>query len=124
MTMITLTHSVDQILRKHLLVLTCAQQLLEFFHVYEQFSEVIHCRYIILKEFRLISYWIHSVLLSQCNELRNHLRLQCQIGFIELKGNDRFKTAMNNLLKSNLADYMKKYLVLLPGDWPAQFFYA
>ena len=46
------------------------------------------------------------------------------IDFIELtlKGNDGFETAMNNLLKSNLADYMKKYLVLLPRDWPAQFF--
>ena len=32
------------------------------------------------------------------------------IDFIELtlKGNDGFETAMNNLLKSNLADYMKK----------------
>ena len=46
------------------------------------------------------------------------------IDFIELtlKGNDGFETAMNNLLKYNMADYMKKYLVLLPGDWPAQFF--
>ena len=44
------------------------------------------------------------------------------IDFIELtlKGNDGFETVMNNLLKSNLADYMKKYLVLLPRDWPAQ----
>ena len=39
-----------------------------------------------------------------------------------MKGNDGFETAMNNLLKSNLADYTKKYLVLLPGDWPRQFF--
>ena len=57
------------------------------------------------------------------------------VDFIELtlKGTDAFETALTNLLKTTLADYMQKYVMLnvqkyvmyaeicnvKPGDWPA-----
>ena len=46
------------------------------------------------------------------------------VDFIELtlKDTDAFETALTNLLKTMLADYMQKYVMLIPGDWPAQFF--
>ena len=47
------------------------------------------------------------------------------VDFVELtlKGTEGFEKAINNLLDTKLADYMKKYIVFLPGDWPAQFFF-
>ena len=46
------------------------------------------------------------------------------LDFIELplKGVTGFQAAIENLLNTKLADYMKKYIVPIPGDWPAQFF--
>ena len=46
------------------------------------------------------------------------------LDFIELslKGTSGFQKALDNLLETTMADYMEQYFVLIPGDWPAQFF--
>ena len=46
------------------------------------------------------------------------------VDFIQLtlKGTEGFDKAMNHLQDTKMADYFKKYLVFLSGDWPARFF--
>ena len=46
------------------------------------------------------------------------------IDFVELqlKSKDDFSTAYDKVMSSGLERYLKKFLVIQPGDWPAQFF--
>ena len=41
---------------------------------------------------------------------------------LPLKSFNNFKTALTWITESNLRDYMQKYVILMPGDWPAQFY--
>ena len=40
----------------------------------------------------------------------------------ELKSLKNFEVALSWVTKSSLKQYMPKYLVLVPGDWPEQFY--
>ena len=46
------------------------------------------------------------------------------VGFVELqlKSGHDFGAAYDIILSTKLSDYMKRYLLLQPGDWPAQFY--
>ena len=41
---------------------------------------------------------------------------------LPLKSLKNLETALSWVTKSSLKQYMQKYLVLVPGDWPAQFY--
>ena len=41
---------------------------------------------------------------------------------LQLKSRDDFGAAYDIILSTKLSDYMKRYLLLQPGDWPAQFY--
>ena len=41
---------------------------------------------------------------------------------LELKGKEPFGIAYDVALASGLKSYLKKFVVLQPGDWPAQFY--
>ena len=41
---------------------------------------------------------------------------------LQLKSRDDFGAAYDIILSTKLSDYMKLYLLLQPGDWPAQFY--
>jgi hypothetical protein len=40
----------------------------------------------------------------------------------QLKSKDNFASAFEHVLKTKLKAYMKKYVLIQPGDWPCQFF--
>ena len=44
------------------------------------------------------------------------------VDFIELtlKSKDDFSAAFDIVLSTNLAEYLKRFLIFQPGDWPAQ----
>jgi len=46
------------------------------------------------------------------------------VDFIELtlKSKDDFSAAFDIILSTNLAEYLKRFLIFHPGDWPAQFY--
>jgi len=41
---------------------------------------------------------------------------------LQLKSKEDFSAAFDVVMSTGLADYMKKYIVLQPGDWPCQFY--
>ena len=41
---------------------------------------------------------------------------------LTLKSKDDFSAAFDIVLSTNLAEYLKRFLVFQPGDWPAQFY--
>ena len=46
------------------------------------------------------------------------------VDFIELtlKSKDDFSAAFHIILSTNLAEYLKRFLIFQPGDWPAQLY--
>ena len=41
---------------------------------------------------------------------------------LPLKSRENYETAIGTVLQSNLKEYLSRFVVLLPGDWPSQFF--
>ena len=41
---------------------------------------------------------------------------------LTLKSKNDFEAAFDIVLNTKLADYLKRYLLPQPGDWPAQFY--
>ena len=41
---------------------------------------------------------------------------------LPLKSRENYETALGLVLQSHLKEYLSKYVVLMPGDWPSQFF--
>ena len=41
---------------------------------------------------------------------------------LPLKSRENYETALDLVLQSHLKEYLSKFVVLLPGDWPSQFF--
>ena len=41
---------------------------------------------------------------------------------LPLKSRENYETALGLVLQSHLKEYLSRFVVLLPGDWPSQFF--
>ena len=41
---------------------------------------------------------------------------------LPLKSRENYETALDLVLQSHFKEYLSKFVVLLPGDWPSQFF--
>lgn len=41
---------------------------------------------------------------------------------LPLKSVENYETALGLVLQSHLKEYLSKFIVLFPGDWPSQFF--
>ena len=41
---------------------------------------------------------------------------------LPLKCRDNYETALGLVLQSHLKEYLSRFVVLMPGDWPSQFF--
>ena len=41
---------------------------------------------------------------------------------LPLKSRENYETALDLVLQSHLKEYLSKFVVLLPGDWPSQFY--